>query len=66
LLPNAVAVEVELPEVRDEADETRPPPGAPPRDLYRAYSLKHHGDEPEPELLEAFDRLLSGFEPDRP
>jgi exonuclease SbcD len=60
LLPNAVVVEVELPEVPDEIDKTRPPRGAPPRELYRAYFLNRHGDEPESELLEAFDRLHEG------
>lgn len=60
LLPNAVAVEVELPEVPDDIDETRPPRGAAPRELYRAYFQNRHGNEPEPDLLEAFDRLHEG------
>jgi exonuclease SbcD len=63
LLPNAVVVEVELPQGPEEKDETRPPRGAPPRELYRAYLLNRHGNEPEPDLLEAFDRLHEGSEP---
>jgi exonuclease SbcD len=57
LLPNAVAVEVELPGVDEEKDASRPPPGSPPRVLYHAYCVKQHGEEPNSELLDAFDRL---------
>ncbi len=62
LLPNAVAVEVELPEAPEEKDETRPARGAAPRELYRAYFVNRRGSEPEPDLLEAFDRLHEGSE----
>ncbi len=64
LLPNAVVVEVELPEPPTEARDQHPPRSSPPRELYRAYSLAHHGDEPEPKLLEVFDRLYAGSETD--
>jgi exonuclease SbcD len=57
LLPNSVAVEVELPKADEEKDESRPPPGSPPRELYHAYCVKQHGEEPSSELLDAFDRL---------
>jgi exonuclease SbcD len=57
LLPNAVVVEVELPRVEEENDPSRPPPGSPPRELYRAYCAKRHGEEADAKLLEVFDDL---------
>jgi exonuclease SbcD len=59
LLPNAVAVEVELPEHAAEEETQRPPKGATPGELYRAYSRHHHGDEPESNLVKAFERLYT-------
>jgi hypothetical protein len=53
-----VAVEVELPEVDEVKDELRPPAGSPPRELYRAYYVKQHGEEPSLELMDAFDILF--------
>jgi exonuclease SbcD len=60
LLPNAVVVEVELPPEPAGDPEPRPPRGAPPRELYRSYFTSRHGNEPELDLLEAFDRLHEG------
>jgi exonuclease SbcD len=64
LLPNAVIVEVELPELPVESRDERPPHGSPPRELYRAYSMAHYGDEPDAKLLDAFDRLYIGSDED--
>lgn len=60
LLPNAVVVEVELPEPPVAEQDERPPRSSPPRELYRAYSMAHYGDEPDVKLLDAFDRLYIG------
>jgi exonuclease SbcD len=60
LLPNAVVVEVELPQADEERDASRPPPGSPPRELFHAYCVKQHGVEPSSELLDAFERLHGG------
>src|SRR5262245_12102390 len=54
LLPNAVVVTVELPQRPDAAPVDRPPAGAPPEDLYRAYFKGTHGEEPEAAIIEAF------------
>jgi exonuclease SbcD len=64
LLPNAVVVEVELPEPPEEVRDERPPPGSPPRELYRAYSMAQYGDEPDSNLLDTFDRLYIGSDED--
>jgi exonuclease SbcD len=58
LLPNVVAVEVELPERREDKVSARPPHGAPPRELYRAYFQEERGSEPGDALMDAFDKLL--------
>ena len=59
LLPNAVSVEIELPEKAEEQDGSRLPGGSPPRELYQAYCQKEHGSEGEPQVVEIFDRLLA-------
>ena len=59
LIPNAVAVEIELPEKAEEKDPSRPPGGSPPRELYQAYFQKEHGSEAEQQVVETFDRLLA-------
>ena len=64
LLPNAVVVEVVLPEPPTEARDQHPPRSSPPQELYRAYSLTQHGTEPEPRLVDAFDRLYADSETD--
>jgi hypothetical protein len=61
LIPNVVAVEVELPEKTEKASP-RPPRGSPPRKLYDAYCLQRRGAPPERELLETFDKLLGEAE----
>jgi exonuclease SbcD len=63
LVPNAVAVEVELPQKVEEA-RPRPPSGSPPRRLYEAYFRRRHGRPPERELLATFDKLLAQSEGD--
>lgn len=63
LVPNTVAVEIELPE-KTEAAGSRPPSGAPPGELYEAYCRERRGQPPERELLAAFDRLLAQSEGD--
>ncbi|MGH9462470.1 MAG: exonuclease SbcCD subunit D C-terminal domain-containing protein, partial [Vicinamibacteria bacterium] len=63
LVPNAVAVEVELPQKVEEASP-RPPSGSPPRELYQAYFRRRHGAPPERELLATFDKLLAQSEGD--
>ncbi|MFO0983378.1 MAG: exonuclease SbcCD subunit D [Planctomycetota bacterium] len=57
LLPNAVSVDVRLPEVVPAAPaaSTR---SMTPHELYRAYYAGAYGKEPDPALLAAFDRLL--------
>ena len=64
LVPNAVAVEIEFPEKTEENDDSRPPQGSPPRELYQAYFQKKHGSETEPQIVEIFDRLLADAEQD--
>ena len=59
LIPNAVAVEIELPEKAEEKDPSRPPGGSPPGELYQAYFQKEHGSEAEQQVVETFDRLLA-------
>jgi exonuclease SbcD len=59
LIPNVVAVEIELPERAEGEDDSRPPRGSPPRELYQAYFQNEHGSEPEQGVVEAFDRLLA-------
>lgn len=57
LLPNAVVVRVELPEVETGDEEDRPEPGAPAAEVFSAYFRRQHGREPEPELIETFREL---------
>jgi len=56
-LPNAVVVRAELPEIEPAEDEDRPPPGAPPSEVFSAYFRRQHGRSPEPALIETFDEL---------
>jgi exonuclease SbcD len=56
LVPNTVVVLAELPE-RAVQEVARPPAGATPIELYRAYHLREHGQEPDPEVVEAFHGL---------
>jgi exonuclease SbcD len=57
LLPNAVAVALDVPEVTESSSE-RPPAGSPPRDLFAAYYRRTHGSDPHEAILTEFDRLL--------
>lgn len=57
LVPNAVRVAVELPKRAEPTAKDRPPQGAPPHELYRAYFRKQHQSEPEESLIEAFNAL---------
>ena len=59
LIPNAVAVEIELPEKAEETDASRPLGGSPPRELYQAYFQKEHGSGAEQQVVETFDKLLA-------
>ena len=65
LVPNTVAVDVELPQKVAEASP-RPPSGSPPREVYEAYCRRRDGAPPERELLETFDKLLAQSEGDDP
>lgn len=65
LIPNVVAVEVELPEKMEEASP-RPPSGSPPRELYEAYCRQRRGSATERELLATFDKLLGEAERNDP
>jgi DNA repair protein SbcD/Mre11 len=56
LVPNTVVVHGELPK-RPAQDPARPAAGATPAELYRAYHLREHGQEPEAEVVEAFHGL---------
>ncbi len=62
LLPNAVAVDVELPGRPADEETDRPPHGASPGELYRAYLLHHDRDETEVNLVETFERLYMNFD----
>jgi exonuclease SbcD len=64
LLPNAVVVEAEIGRVKKQIAESRPPAGASPVELFRAYFLREHARQPEPDLLEAFERLAAAAEAD--
>jgi DNA repair protein SbcD/Mre11 len=57
LLPNAVTVAVELPEMPPE-QTFRPPAGAPPQELFCAYFRNRHAREPDEALIVAFEELL--------
>ena len=57
LLPNAVVVEVELPQRTEDLPVDRPPVGAPPDKLYQAYFKGTHGREPEKAIIETFNSL---------
>lgn len=65
MLPNAVVVEVVLPE-REDADPqfTLPASDDPPRELFRAYFQGKHGRDPDAAVLAAFDGLLAAADPD--
>jgi exonuclease SbcD len=63
LLPNAVAVAIEVPEVTDLPSE-RPPAGAPPRELFAAYYRRSYGSDPQEAILTEFDRLLDAVSRD--
>lgn len=58
LLPNAVAVAIDLPEVPVTAN-TRPSAGSPPIDLFRAYFRDKHGRAPDEALVAGFNDLLT-------
>lgn len=58
LLPNAVAVPVEIPEPTVDP-APRPRPDAPPRELFADYYRRTHGVDPLPGVLEEFDRLAA-------
>jgi len=64
LLPNALVVEAEIRRETPRNPEVRPPAGASPVELFRAYFLREHERQPEPELLETFEKLHSGAEAD--
>ena len=64
LLPNALVVEAEIHRQAEAEPQARPPAGAPPVELFRAYFLREHERPPESELLEAFEKLHSGAEAD--
>jgi hypothetical protein len=57
LLPNAVVVAVEVPQRPEDPPVDRPPAGAPPDELYKAYFKGTHGREPEVVIIEAFNAL---------
>ncbi len=57
LLPNAVIVRVDLPQLEEEKDDDRPPPGAPASEVFAAYFRRQHDREPESALIETFQRL---------
>jgi exonuclease SbcD len=57
LLPNAVSVAVELPEGLI-AQNSRPPAGSPPQELFRAYFRDRHARDPDDVLLTAFQDLM--------
>lgn len=61
LVPNAVAVQVKLPEVEAIAKE-RPHKDASPVELYRAYCERRYQAAPEPALIEAFSALWEAVE----
>ncbi len=61
LVPNAVAVQVRLPEVAELARE-RPQRDASPIELYKAYCERRHQTAPEPAVLEAFAELWRAVE----
>ena len=56
LVPNAVSVQVRLPEVEEVASE-RLGHEATPLELYRAYCERRYGAAPEAALVEAFAAL---------
>lgn len=57
LLPNAVSVDVELPEVAPAGEAQPSRAGLSPLDLYRMYCRKTYGADPEPPVAEAFEAL---------
>lgn len=61
LLPNAVAVEVDLAEIEPDKPliSTR---GLRPTELYRAYHVAEHSAEPESRVVDAFEQLLADAE----
>jgi exonuclease SbcD len=61
LLPNAVSVNVELPESK-EAVEIVSLKGLRPAELYSAYHRAEHGSDPEGALVDAFGRLWGDAE----
>ncbi len=56
LLPNALVVRAELPEV-EARESIRPPSTASPAELYRAFHLSEHNTAAAPEVIEAFLRV---------
>lgn len=56
ILPNALVVRAQLPEV-EEAEVVRPDRGASPADQYRAFHLREHQAPPGADVAEAFDRI---------
>jgi len=56
VLPNAVIVKEELPEI-EQLRSIRPPEGASPVEHYSAYHLHEHQVEPDPDVVQAFEQL---------
>lgn len=61
LVPNAVSVQLKLPEVAT-ADAPRPGHGASAIELYRAYCERRYGAVPDPAVVEAFQALWQEVE----
>lgn len=61
LVPNAVSVQLKLPEV-EASSAPRPSPEASAADLYRAYCERRYGALPDPAVVEAFQALWEEVE----
>jgi len=62
LVPNAVAVQVRLPELDATSPTVRPQREASPLELYRAYCERKYEMPPEPAVIEAFAELWDAAE----
>jgi len=56
LLPNALVVRTELPEI-EQPRTIRPAEGASPSEYYSAYHMHEHEAEPAPDVVETFQQL---------